>query len=300
MKRRLALAGIPSNSAGTSDGVARGPAALRAAGLVASLQAIDPTLLDLGDIPLPPPSPVRDRRSGLIDPAGLVAAIGAAAAATAAALADDRFAVLVGGDCPILLGALEAASATSLSGACGCLFVDGHEDAYPPEASRTGEAADMELGLALGRGIERLPDALRSRLPLVRPEQVVLLGPRDAAEIAAHGVGSLRGTVEIYDDAAVRADPAAVATGAAGRLSARTGRWWLHLDLDVLSTEALAAVDYRQPGGLAWSDLDALVRAALAVSGCAGLTLTIYTPDLDPDAAGACAIVAFLGRVLAG
>ena len=300
MTRRLALAGIPSNSAGTNDGVARAPAALRAAGLVAALQAIDPTLLDLGDIPLPPRSPVRGPGSGLIDPAGLEAAIGAAAAATAAALADDRFAVLVGGDCPILLGALEAASAASSSGACGCLFVDGHEDAYPPEASLTGEAADMELGLALGLGIERLPDPLRARPPLLRPDQVVLLGPRDADELASHGVRSLRGTVELHEDAAVRADPAAIAAGAALRLSARTGTWWLHLDLDVLSTEALPAVDYRQPGGLAWSDLDALVRAALAVAGCAGLTLTIYTPDLDPDAAGARAIVAFLGRVLAG
>ena len=282
MTRRLALAGIPSNSAGTGDGVARAPAALRAAGLVASLQTIDPTLLDLGDLPLPPPSPLRDGSSGLIDPAGLEAAIGAAAAATAAALADDRFAVLVGGDCPILLGALEAASAASASGACSCLFVDGHEDAYPPEASVTGEAADMELGLALGWGIELLPGALRSRLPLVSPDQVILLGPRDADEIASHGVRSLRGSVEVHDVAAVQAAPAAVAAGAAGHLSARTGSWWLHLDLDVLSTEALSAVDCRQPGGLAWSDLDALVRAALAVSGCAGLTLTIYTPDLDP------------------
>jgi arginase family enzyme len=27
---------------------------------------------------------------------------------------------------------------------------------------------------------------------------------------------------------------------------------WLHLDLDVLSSEAFAAVDYPQPGGLGW------------------------------------------------
>ena len=31
----------------------------------------------------------------------------------------------------------------------GLLFVDGHEDAWPPSASPTGEAADCELGLAL-------------------------------------------------------------------------------------------------------------------------------------------------------
>jgi arginase len=299
MTRRLALAGIPSNSAGTCDGVARAPAALRAAGLVTSLQVIDPDLLDLGDHPLPRPSPIRDPGSGLIDPEGLEAAIDAAAATTAAALADDRFVVLVGGDCPILLGALEAVSAASSSGACGCLFIDGHEDAYPPAASLTGEAADMELGLALGWGTEALPAGLRSRLPLILPDHVIALGPRDSDAIASFGVRSLRGAVEIHDVAAVQADPAGVATDAARRLRARTTRWWLHLDLDVLSTEALAAVDYPQPGGLAWPELGVLVRAALAVRGCAGLTLTIYTPDLDPEAAGARAIVAFLVGVLA-
>jgi len=36
------------------------------------------------------------------------------------------------------------------------------------------------------------------------------------------------------------------------------GRWWLHVDLDVLATSSLAAVDDPQPGGLDWSTLTAL------------------------------------------
>ncbi len=37
----------------------------------------------------------------------------------------------------------------------GVLFIDGHEDAWPPELSTTGEAADMELGFALGVTVAR-------------------------------------------------------------------------------------------------------------------------------------------------
>jgi prepilin-type processing-associated H-X9-DG protein len=38
-------------------------------------------------------------------------------------------------------------------GRIGMLFVDGHEDVYTPHESTFGEAADMELGLALIREI---------------------------------------------------------------------------------------------------------------------------------------------------
>ena len=58
----------------------------------------------------------------------------------------------------------------------------------------------------------------------------------------------------------------------------------------MLSTDALPAVDYPQPGGIAWSDLHAVTTAGLGV-GCAGMSLTIYNPDLDPDREHARAIV---------
>ena len=298
--RPLALAGIPCNSSGRRDGVALAPVALRAAGLAGALRLLDPTLVDLGDAELPPPSPFRDPGSHLIDPPGLLATMDAARDAAGAALAAGRFPILVGGDCPILLGALEAASAASPSGACGCLFVDGHEDAYPPEASPSGEAADMELGFALGRGTERLPGALRARFPLLEPREVVVLGARDSVEIRAYGVTSLRGVVPVIDGATLRAGPARIADLEARRVAAVTGAWWLHVDLDVLSTVALAAVDYPQAGGLTWADLRALVEAALQVPGCAGMTVTIYNPDLDPLRSGARDVVAFLADVLGG
>jgi arginase len=71
----------------------------------------------------------------------------------------------------------------------------------------------------------------------------------------------------------------------AAGLVARTGHWWLHVDLDVLSTEALPAVDYPQPGGIGWERLELVARTALEVPGCAGVSVVIYNPDLDGGAA---------------
>jgi arginase len=68
----------------------------------------------------------------------------------------------------------------------GVLFVDGHEDAWPPQASPTGEAADMELGFLLGRTTE-LPPGLRSLIPQVDPRRITVFGARDEAELATRG-----------------------------------------------------------------------------------------------------------------
>jgi arginase len=56
-------------------------------------------------------------------------------------------------------------------------------------------------------------------------------------------------------------------------------------------------VDYPQPGGLFWEHLEAITRTALAVGGCAGWSVCIYNPDLDPDRSGADRIVGYLARV---
>ena len=50
----------------------------------------------------------------------------------------------------------------------------------------------------------------------------------------------------------------------------------------MLSTQALPAIDYPQPGGLAWDELAAVATMALSADP-RGWDVTIYNPDLDPD-----------------
>jgi arginase len=213
------------------------------------------------------------------------------ALAVGAARRRGRFPLLAGGDCPVILGALAALHAEA--GRPGLLFVDGHEDAWPPLASPTGEAADCELGLALGLFGTGLSPRLRAMLPRLDPADVAAVGPRDSAELAAAGVASLDGRL----GALIRPAELTVDRYAAA-LAGLPPPWWLHTDLDVLATTELAAVDYPQPGGLTWDQLGGLTAMALAADGWAGWSVCIYNPDLDPGRDGADVIVSYITQAI--
>ncbi|MFZ0326719.1 MAG: arginase family protein [Nitrososphaeraceae archaeon] len=55
------------------------------------------------------------------------------------------------------------------------------------------------------------------------------------------------------------------------------------MDLDVLSTRSMPAVDYQQPGGINWNHLKKITKVIMSSSYPIGLNLTIYNPDMDPD-----------------
>jgi arginase len=288
--RTIGLLGVPTNSAGTIDGVARGPLALREAGLVGALHR-HAKVHDYGDVTLPDPSPTRGSRSHVIDPNGLAALVARVREAVAPILDNGHLPLVIGGDCPLLLGCLAASSGLDR---VGLLFVDGHEDAYLPVQSSTGEAADMELAFALGMADASWSPELAALLPLVAPADVRILGARDAELLRAEGVASLRDRVALVDGERLAADPAGSAAEACASLP---DPWWFHLDLDVLSTDALPAIDYPQPGGLGWDELALVATAALSADP-GGWDVTIYNPDLDPTRVHARRIVRFLGSMI--
>ena len=92
--------------------------------------------------------------------------------------------------------------------------------------------------------------------------------------------------------------PAEVGAEAATALAADPGRFWLHLDLDALSTAAMPAVDYVLPGGLDWEQMAALLRPLAASRALIGMDVTIYNPSLDPKRESARPIVELLAGVL--
>jgi arginase len=270
------LIGVPFSSKGLPDGISRGIDALRSAGLAERLGQVC-ELRDDGDLQLRVATPLRSA-AGLANEPGLIELIDRVGERITAAGGRP---LLVGGDCPVLLGALAAISVRE--GRCGLLMIDGHEDAWPPHDSPTGEASDSELGLALGR-VGGLSGRLAELSGLLDPSDAALLGPRDRAEIDRAGINSLRGELGLVKSCeevhAVGAEAAAVAALAALE---RIGRWWLHIDLDVLATDEFPAADYPQPGGLRWEQLERIAARAWSSPACAGASVVIYNADLDPE-----------------
>ncbi|MBI4433745.1 arginase family protein [Candidatus Uhrbacteria bacterium] len=276
---RIAVIGVPWNSAGGMGGEARAPDALRAAGLLGGLAQVH-DVADYGNVLFPAPVPQRDLVSGIIAPEELALMATATRAEVARAFAEQRFPLVLGGECPLLLGCLAAARGPE-GRRVGLCFLDGHEDAYPPHASPTGESADMELGIAMGRST--VPECAEF-VGTVQASDVAILGARDRIALHDHRVDSVAASVAAYyDPQQLRQQGIAVATtDALARIRKHVPAWWLHLDLDVLSGAALPSVRYPQPGGLRWGELEDVLRVALLTPGLLGWNITIYNPDFDP------------------
>lgn len=291
---RFQLLGVPYTSMAEPGGIARAIDVLRSADLVERLQAAG-DVRDGGDLALVEGDGLRGA-SGLLNEAALARLVVATRAGVAASHGHDRLPLLVGGDCPVLLGAL--AATRDRHGGCGLVLVDGHEDAWPPSLSPTGEASDSEVALALGLVEGRLPEPLGRLVPLLEPAALAMLGPRDRREIEDGGASSLEGRVAVFRSADVVATHGAArsANEAIAAVSLRAPAFWLHLDLDALRTSELAAVDYPQPGGLTWPELREIAAGA---PGCAGASIAIYNPDRDVSGEGAEQVVRFAADLIA-
>ncbi|MFD0143779.1 MULTISPECIES: arginase family protein [unclassified Streptomyces] len=281
-ERGLAVVEAPSVLGLRPSGVQELPDAVL--GGVARVARVEPPAYD----------PVRDAGTGVLNPGGIARYSVRLADTVGEVLGSGRFPVVLGGDCSILLGNLLA---LRRRGRYGLLFLDGHTDFYQPAAEPTGEVASMELALATGRGPRPLTD-LEGRGPLVRDEDVVAFAFRDADESAAAGSRPLPPRLYALDLDDVRAAGAGeAARGAVARLAERDG-YWVHLDVDVLDDAVMPAVDYRQPGGLSWAELEDVLRTALAHERAVGFDVTIFNPRLDPDGTIAARLTDCLRRAL--
>jgi arginase len=267
---------VPSPLGLRPTGVQAGPSALRTAGLHARLGSYDEARIEV-----PPYSDVRDPGTGVLNPQGVAAVARDLAAAVGTALDSERFPIVLGGDCSILLGPMLA---LRRRGPFGLVFIDGHADFQHPSDEPNGEVASLDLALATGRGPVMLTD-LDGLRPLVRDEDVALVGYRAFGDNDHVLEEHIRDTaVTVIDLPEVREHGAARAVGKALGPVTRPDveGFWVHLDVDVLDDDLMPAVDYRHPGGLTWEEAKEILRGLLRASGARGLEVTIFNPRLDP------------------
>ena len=300
MGRRVSVLDAPSNlglrpsQEGREPGVRRMAAALRARGLVSRLGAAS-----AGEVTPPSYAPALDPITR-VRSAGTIRDYSHALAGRLGGLLDAApLPLVLGGDCSILLGAMLA---LRRRGRYGLVFVDGHTDFGLPDTSLTGGAAGMDLALVTGRGPAILAD-LDGLGPLVRDEDVVVLGHRDVTDPDRYWGRAIFDTeIRRLDLPTLRR----VGMDQAARESLafldhhRLDGFWVHVDVDVLDSELMPAVDSPQPDGLTYTELRQLLEPFVGSARLAGVQFTIFDPDLDPSGRYAGELVGAIVDLLGG
>jgi arginase len=269
------------------------PDVLRSLGLVARLGAVD-----LGTVRAAAYRDFVRPRGGVRNEAELVDYSRALAERVELALAEQDFALVLGGDCSIVLGSLLGARRHAPR--LGLVYIDAHADFASPSESITGSAASMCLAMAVGRGASPLA-RMAGAWPLVDGADVALLGRRDDDE-PYYGQQMLAnlGLLDLPDAVLSERGAAAVAAAALDRVARPDlDGFWIHVDADVLDPQVMPAVDSPARGGPDVGVLAAMLRPLTEHPKALGMQLTIYDPALDPARESARKLATLLERVLA-
>jgi arginase len=316
--RHWGVLGVPSSRAAHWPGLEKGPAALRAAGVVEALAAAGASVADHGDRPVArwrAGAPAAGGAAGTVrgsgtvprgsgvarppaphDVEGVAAVLRDAREALAGVLAAGETPLVLGGECTLAIPLVAAAVAAH--GDVGFVYVDGGQDLQLP-ADHPEEPILDSMGVA---HLLDLPGAvgtlagLGPRRPLLDARALCFLGFADDDE-DVHGLVPS----ERVPAADVTADPEGAAARALAAVAGTSARRFLvHLDVDVLDALLLPGADVPQYGrGLALDVLVAVLEPLVADGRFAGMTLVEHNPDHDPDGASARRLVGALAPVLA-
>jgi arginase len=285
-RRTLVLAptnlGLRPTESGTLPGTWRAPQALMEAGLRERLDAGEVFRVSERSYDLTAQTGTRIRNGNSIRTFSLELAH-----LVQRALSNERFTIVVGGDCSVLLGSLYGAR---LVGGRGLVHIDGHSDFFHPgnydTTQRLGSAAGMDLALVTGRGERLLTRWPGVDGPLAHDADVVQVGEREALDDdynTYYGDIVRTGITRFIVQDVLKTGVEATAAAVVERMRAREiTRAWLHLDLDVLDQLVMPAVDSPGSPGLSFAQLGELIRLLVESGLFIGADVAIYDPDRDP------------------
>lgn len=277
MPSQFTIIDAPSILGLRPTGVEHLPDALKAAGLMEKLNAGY-----AGKVSSLPYNSERDKKNLLLNPNSIKAFSLQLADKVSSVILNKQYPIVLGGDCSILIGNLLDLRRL---GRYGLFAIDGHADFYQPEASLTGEVADMDLAIVSGRGPDILSN-INNLKPLVRDQDIILFGYRDREQASIFGSQDVRETnIHSFDLTYIkqRGIKSALSENFKNLLKNELSGFWIHIDADVLDDSIMPAVDYRLNGGLSFQDLSEILKILVDSGRSVGMDVTIFNPNLDPD-----------------
>jgi len=281
--RNIEVIGARLGLGGRCVGTARGPLAMRAAGLVARLSAGGGSVRDLGDIVAREVARLPGRDPG----AGLCAEVERYSLelrdAVEAMLARGALPCVLGGDHS--LGAATQAAVGRFARRCGwdapgLIWIDAHTDANTMATTPSGNLHGMMLAAVHGLDVAPFRRVLEGGLR--DPRRTVYVGTRD---VDAEELDIVRrfGCRMITPDELRRKGAVAVAEEALAIAGARDGRVSVSFDLDCLDPSVAPGVDCHVDGGLDWPEAQALLARIGVHPGVWAVEVVEVNPAADRD-----------------
>ncbi|HLQ70708.1 MAG TPA: arginase [Bacillota bacterium] len=251
MKKDISIIGIPMDLGQSRRGVDMGPSAIRYAGAVERLEALDKVVTDLGDIPVERPKRgAQEDKSNLKNIHQVKVANEKLAQMVDREVHKGQFPLVFGGDHSIAIGSI--AGISNHYDNLGVIWYDAHGDLNTQQTSPSGNIHGMPLAVNLGLGDERLT-SISGNHPKIKPENIVIIGARDLDSGEKELIREKN--IKVYTMHEIdRVGMPAVMEETLEYLKERTDGVHLSLDLDGLDPEEAPGVGTPVIGGLSYRE----------------------------------------------
>lgn len=274
----IAIIGVPIDLGAGRRGVDMGPSAIRYAGLKDRLEQLGYNVRDLGNITVPLaeqfPSPTPDTKLRYLEP--LISINTTLAEQIATIVQEGVFPLILGGDHSLSIGSING---VAQGRRIGVIWVDAHGDFNTPETTPSGNIHGMGVAALTGRGHPELT-ALRQRSPVIREDDMALVGIRDLDPLeraALQETGVHVFTMHDID----RRGFAAVMEEAIMRVSVGTAGFHVSLDLDALDPSEAPGVGTPVRGGISYREAHLAMELVSQSKQLLGMDLVEVNPILD-------------------
>jgi len=262
-------------------GQEQAPGRLRAAGLVQKLASTGLNVTDLGDLTEVTfsPDPENPKLQNLDKVLGVIAEV---TDAVDSAVRSNHWPLVTGGDCSITIGVL--AALVKHYPDFGLVYLDGDVDLNTPETTLSGVIDGMVIAHVVGWGADELRK-FGPQCPLLNQRDIALFGYSvqagglDPVEIELLG----REQLLRYPLGQIVGDVAGAARNALSRIENTTEKFLVHFDVDVIDFHEFPAVDFPHRPGLTLTQTIEALRVFVGSPNAAGLVVTEFKADQDPD-----------------
>jgi len=274
---QIDIIGVPIDLGADRRGVDMGPSAIRYAHLQKELENLGYTVEDKGnvEVPIAEMCAITDPKLKYID--CIVPMSRRVAGAVAISVQNGHLPVVLGGDHSLSLGSIRGAAKHKK---IGVLWVDAHADFNTHETTPSGNIHGMPLAALCGLGAPELVQLWDETVPVVDPQNVVVIGARDIDEGEKRNL-SQAGVMVLSIEQVDRLGLVASMEKAIERISRNVDGIYLSFDMDVMDPRHAPGVGTPVTGGLTYREAHLICELVAETDKLIGMDVVEVNSILD-------------------